>query len=260
MTKCRGSRWAYLFSAFLIPATGNATELNPQVGDGCGPDLYYAADDNLSETPLNKPVLALAKIQRAALAGGKKQQRELAVSYESGYLISRCFLRAADWYGRAAKSGDEIAIKWIERNANLVKLARGPECVEDLCNVGDSMSAGAFYAAIDSANSFKVPITINGVTVEGIVDTGASTLSLGADIAAKLGLSVEGGRAGTAGIANGTTVAITAITVPNVKVAGITVRDVGASVGSPGSPTLIGMTVLNKIRMSAAGGVLTLTR
>lgn len=242
-----------------ISALGAAAESASVTDDGCGPDLYFAAGDSLHETPLSRPVPELERTRRAALRGDKRQQRELAVSYEVGDLISVCFFRAAYWYGRAAKLGDEIAAKWIERNASLVKLAQGPECVEEHCNVGDSAS-GAFYAVINARNAFRAPLTINGVTVEGIVDTGASSLSMGADTAAKLGLSTQGGKLAMGTIANGATVEMTAIVVPMLKVGGITVQNVRAVVGNAGSPTLIGMTVLNKLRLSAAGGNLTLAK
>lgn len=82
-----------------------------------------SADCNLEED-INPE---FAKSLKLAKKGNVIEQRNIAVSYEVGYLVSRCFDRAYFWYGKAAKNKDDISIEWMARQDTLIKLHDGRE-------------------------------------------------------------------------------------------------------------------------------------
>lgn len=68
-----------------------------------------------------------AKSLRLAKKGNVIEQRNVAISYEIGYLTSRCYQEAYRWYSKAAEARDAIAIAWIDRQDVLIRLHDGPE-------------------------------------------------------------------------------------------------------------------------------------
>lgn len=97
---------------------------------------------------------------------------------------------------------------------------------------------------------FYTTAYINGSPVEVLVDTGASFISLTYEDARKIGLRLTRSdytmRMRTA---NGATLAAPVV-LDQVRIGDITVRDVRASVGMPGTKhiTLLGMTFLGKLK------------
>lgn len=89
----------------------------------CGPDVFF---DAFGSEPLKAPNTELKNTIRLAKAGNPTAQRNLAVSYEAGYLVSACPEKAAYWYGEAAIGNDPVAMKWMERKIELDKIGRGP--------------------------------------------------------------------------------------------------------------------------------------
>lgn len=225
----------------------------------CGQEQYFHPDEARYQDALKRPHPEFIKMRKAARKGDPVEQRNLAVSYESGYLVGRCFSMATEWYGRAAKGGDELAQKWLERNGALLKLMQASECYGSSCNLGTEGLPQTMSLVSDPRGHFFADVTINGVTVRGLIDTGASSLALGAAMAEKMGISSAGGKAGAAQTANGTTSAISK-RVPSIKIGVFTLDDMEVSILPNLDQPLIGMNVLQRLRLNSAGGQMSLSR
>lgn len=247
--------------AFTPPAIAGNQAISPLVSaDECPVDTYSSPGDDSDSYPLTRPHTWLAMKIKAARKGNALEQRNLAVSYESGYLISKCVSKAAYWYRRAAKGGDEVAKAWVARRDVFDRLAAGPECAGSSCNIFTDDIPQFLSLTLDQGMRYLAPLTINGVTVTGHIDTGATSLVIDADTAIRMGISLDGARLGKAKIANGATVTTYITAVPAIRVGSITLDNVEVVVGQPGSSILIGMKVLNRLRMSAAGGQMALSK
>ncbi|HZW21936.1 retropepsin-like aspartic protease [Noviherbaspirillum sp.] len=219
---------------------------------------FFAPDDNGNARPLNRPHAEFAAALRAANAGNATAARNLAVSYEAGYLVSRCEERAAYWYGKAARGGDQEAKRWMEEHEALARMASGPECVGAYCsgNADGRGHVAMFYAG--RHGHYFAPLTINGITVEGLIDTGASSIAMSTETARKLGIDKLPGKSGSVQTANGLLTA-EHVVVPEVTISGITLHDVRVAIGTTGE-TLIGMSFLGRLQLRMGGGVLSMSR
>ena len=137
-------------------------------------------------------------------------------------------------------------------------MRRGPECSESACRgVGGGGKTSASFVA-DARGHYFAPVTINGVTEIGMIDTGATTVAMSAVSAKKFGLAYESGKVGMAETAAGK-ISNHQLTVPQISVGGIKLQAVPVSVGVQGQ-MLIGMSVLKRLNMQLNGGTLTLTK
>lgn len=195
-----------------------------------------------------------AKSLKLATTGNVVEQRNVAVSYEVGYLVGRCFEKAYYWYKSAAKAKDDISIQWVARNDALLTLMAGKECYGTGChpNSVEGNLAGAAYSGVHG--HFFAPLTINGKTVHGLIDTGASSIALSDAAAKEFGLDFSGGVVESVQTANGV-VSARSLTVPTLLVSGVRLDDVQVSCCVTGQ-VLIGMSFLNRVRVSMAGGVM----
>ena len=226
------------------------------IADECD-ERYFSPEDQDQSYPLARASVEFARTLRMAKSGDVRAQSSLAASYESGYLVSRCRDKAAFWYGKAAASGDADARKWVGNYEVLEALRNGPECAGPHCGI----EAGPTYVAVLYANGnrnnhYFAPVTINGHTVEGMIDTGASVLAMSIETAKQLGLDASEGKLGKGTTANGQVTTVNVI-LPLVDVAGIKLHNVRASVGITGT-MLIGMSFLSRLDMAMASGKLTL--
>lgn len=73
------------------------------------------------------PAPEFLKSLKLAQNGNVIEQRNVAVSYEVGYLVSRCFADAYFWYSKAAEAEDSISVDWIARQNVLIGLHDGRE-------------------------------------------------------------------------------------------------------------------------------------
>lgn len=244
-------------AALLVLAIGS---LGPQLASGAQCDgRYFAAEDNNQERPLARPAPELSSRLQRAKAGMASEQRNLALSYELGYLVSRCDEKALYWYGKAAALGDEVAKDWISQHQRLAERRAGPECSENSCAAGaDERRAVVLHADPRRNNHYFAPVTINGRTVEGMIDTGASTIAMSAETAKGFGINVLDGAKGNASTANGNITTSTVI-VPQIEVAGIKLNKVPVSIGITGQ-MLIGMSFLKRLNVAMTGGALTLSK
>ena len=196
---------------------------------------------------------------KQALKGNAIEQRNVAASYEAGYQVERCFPKAHYWYKKSAEQGDEIARQWIERNSGLVELMQGGECIGAACNVKgvDYGTTGTVRAGDDG--HFYALLTVNGKSIRGMIDTGASVVALNADAAAELGIDFSQGLQSTTGTANGA-MDNRIVTVPALAVAGVGMDNVQVSCCINSAVSLIGMSFLSRVRLSVTGNTLTIQK
>lgn len=207
-----------------------------------------SADCNLEED-INPE---FAKSLKRATAGNVIEQRNVAVSYEMGYLVDRCFEQAYFWYQKAAKAKDDISIRWVARNDALMTLMAGKECYGTGChpNSVEGNLAGAAYSG--NHGHFFAPLTINDKTIHGLIDSGASSIALSEAVAKEFGLDFSGGFVESVQTANGV-VSARSLTIPTLFVSGVRMDDVLVSCCVTGQ-VLIGMSFLKRVRVSMAGG------
>ena len=202
---------------------------------------------------------AFAKSLQRALKGDMVEQRNVAVSYEAGYLVEPCFAKAYYWYKQAAKQGDAISAQWIARNDALAALMKGTECSGAGCKV-----AGVDYGTTGTARAgedghFYAPLTINGKSIQGLIDTGATVVALNAEGAAILGLDFSQGTENMSGTANGP-MDNRIVIVPTLAVAGVSMSNVQVSCCINSPVSLIGMSFLGRVRLSVSGTTLTIQK
>lgn len=208
------------------------------------------ADCNLEEN-INP---GFAKSLKLAAAGNVIEQRNVAVSYEAGYLVGRCFEKAYFWYKEAAKAKDDIATQWVARNDALLALMAGKECFGAGCHPNSVEGALAGVAYSGTHGHFFAPLTINDKTIHGLIDSGASTIALTEAVAKEFGLDFAGGAAVVYQAANGS-ISARELVVPTLFVSGVRMDDVRVSCCVTGK-VLIGMSFLSRVRISMAGGVM----
>lgn len=218
-------------------------------------NAYFAADDSQRRSPLRQPSPEFLADLKAARQGNVVAQRNLGVSYETGYLVSPCQDKAITWYAKAADGGDEFADKALARLRQFAALHDGAEC-QGNCASSTSATSATLQAR---GNHFYAPVTVNGRTLEGVIDTGATLVSMSADTAKSFGIDYAGGSRGKSQTANGIT-DIRVVTVPSINVAGITVHNINVAVGDSKHPILIGMAFLKHVRTRIDGNTLTMTR
>jgi aspartyl protease family protein len=114
----------------------------------------------------------------------------------------------------------------------------------------------------DSQGHYHTVGTINGRSVQFLVDTGASMMWLSADLATRLGVSWQKGETFTVQTAGGPKNAWRVL-LPAVRVGGITLENVEAAVGEGagvGDTVLLGQTFLARLSMMRDGNRLILSR
>ena len=221
---------------------------------------YFSIDSQGIEHPIRHPSPALAQTMAQAKAGDATAQRNLAISYETGYLVSPCRSQSIRWYHAAADSGDEAAKQWLRRNEPIAALRSGPECGEASCRNASQSDAGSAVLYADSRhnNHYFAPLTINGRSARGMIDTGASTIAMSAEMARMYGIDTTKGATTKSSTANGQ-IPVTLVMVPVVDVAGIRLHNVAVSVGISDG-ILIGMSFLNRMNITVGSGTMTLSR
>jgi aspartyl protease family protein len=246
------TRLSLLCCSCLLLGTLAATPAGAVDCDG----RFFRIDANGNEYPARQPESNLAATLKMADDGAADAQRQLAIHYESGYLLSRCPEKSAYWYRKAAAAGDDVAQQWLLRNTSVLELRGSSECAGEACagSTGSSASVAVLYSNRSRNDHFFAPLTINGRTVQGMIDTGASTIAMSAETANKLGINADKGQKGNSTTASGT-ISTSTLIVPHIEVAGIKMQNVPVSVGISGE-TLIGMSFLRRVDVSMGSGTL----
>ena len=113
----------------------------------------------------------------------------------------------------------------------------------------------------DSRGHFTGNLSINGVSLKYLVDTGASTVALNSGDAKFAKIDYEKGEKVPVNTANGMVMAYL-VNVNTMKIGTITLNNVDVIVNEGGSPAmvLLGMSALNKLEMRRDNSVMTLTK
>ena len=214
----------------------------------CGASACAYADCG----PVSDAPPAFRKSLQLAIKGDVIEQRNVAVSYEAGYMVEPCFSKAYYWYKKAAGQGDKIAQRWLERNNTLIDMMKGEECIGAACNVPgvDYGAKGVAHAGEDG--HFYAPLRVKGKTIQGMIDTGASVIALNEDAAMALGIDFSQGLESTTGTANGP-LDNRIVIVPSLSVAGVGLDNVQVSCCINSPVSLIGMSFLGRVRISVEG-------
>lgn len=125
---------------------------------------------------------------------------------------------------------------------------------------GDGGGIQATSLTADNRGHFITTGTINGATVRFMVDTGATSVALGASDARRANVSTANARAVTVQTANGVTQAWL-VTLDNVRVGDVTLHGVEGAVHQHDMPVaLLGMSFLNRMEMKRDGQTMTLRK
>ncbi len=112
----------------------------------------------------------------------------------------------------------------------------------------------------DARGHFAAGGSINGYPMNFLVDTGATSISINATEARRMGLDYKSGQAGAVNTAAGV-VPAWRVTFNTVKVGNITLNQVEGLVVETGlSVALLGMSFLNRMEMKRDGQTMTLTQ
>nr|WP_312989288.1 TIGR02281 family clan AA aspartic protease [Comamonas koreensis] len=121
-------------------------------------------------------------------------------------------------------------------------------------------NTGRIVLAADASGHFMTAGMINGKATRFLVDTGATTVSLGMSEALKLGIDYKQGRAVRMGTANGVSNGWH-LKLSSVRISDVELRNVDAVVTSANMPyVLLGNSFLNAFEMKRAGPQMTLDR
>lgn len=227
--------------------------------DTCGPEQYFAPHDANNSIPLRSPHAEFRRTHALAVQGNAAEERNLGSLYEAGYLVSACPEQAAHWYERAARHGDEIAKAWMERHTRMERLRNGPQCFGNACFAAAGGGVQTAVVHTGPGSAYAATVTINGKAVRGIIDTGATFVSMSARTANEVGISYSTGKQVQVMTANGTKVS-RAVMLSAISVENITLEQVQAVVSEGDQPLLIGMSFLSRLTMSTSNGGMTLVK
>ena len=119
---------------------------------------------------------------------------------------------------------------------------------------------GQVVLSADERGHFVTMGTINGGTVQFLVDTGATMISMGKGDARRVGIDYRQGQRGMSSTANGVA-PVYKVKVDTVRIGEITLNNVDALVHDQDMPwVLLGMSFLNRVEMRREGSNLTLIK
>lgn len=123
-----------------------------------------------------------------------------------------------------------------------------------------SSGSGQVILGADERGHFITTGTINGGTVQFLVDTGATMISMGRGDARRVGIDYRKGQKGLSNTANGVA-PVYKVKIDTVRVGEITLNNVDALVHDQDLPwVLLGMSFLNRVEMRREGDNLTLIK
>jgi aspartyl protease family protein len=127
-------------------------------------------------------------------------------------------------------------------------------------DTGGGGGGGRIVLPVGSGGHYTGLAAINGHPVQFVVDTGATMVSFGADVASQLGLDFKDSTAGQAMTANGA-VAVRRVTLTKVTVGDVTIYNVEAMVVPQPMPVvLLGNSFLSHFQMHSESSTLVLDK
>lgn len=161
------------------------------------------------------------------------------------------------------KTGEGVKVVSIEGDTATLEVDGKKRVLRVGQNVASQPSGAGQPVAIltaDSRGHFMATGSINGKTVRFLVDTGASSIALGANDARRLGIDPGKGQVGYSQTANGV-VQISRVKLDEVRVGDIVLNNVDAGVSQQDMPmVLLGMSFLNRTEMQRSGDTMTLKK
>lgn len=125
---------------------------------------------------------------------------------------------------------------------------------------GGSGQGSQIVLSASSGGHFITQGSINGRSTQFMVDTGATSVALGADDARRMGIDFEKAPRTASSTANGT-IWVYRVKLGSVRIQDVEVHDVDAAVVPQGMPhVLLGNSFLTRFQMKRDNDVLTLTR
>ncbi len=125
---------------------------------------------------------------------------------------------------------------------------------------GDGGGSQTASLTADSRGHFITTGTVNGATIRFMVNTGASSVALGASDARRANVNIRNGRPIMVQTANGVTQAWL-VTFDNVRVGDVVLHGVEGTVHQQDLPVaLLGMSFLNRMEMKRDGQTMTLRK
>lgn len=200
--------------------------------------------------------LGSAWAQSVAMSGGMGSKALLVVNGGAPKAL------AAGEVHRGVKvvsvSSEQTVVE-IEGKRHTVRLGGAPV---SLGGGGGGSSAGGSQIVLTAGTGghFVTQGSINGRTVEFLVDTGATNVAMGQDVARRLGIDFEKGELGRSSTANGVVMTYR-VRLAKVRIQDVEVYDVEASV-LPGSMSsvLLGNSFLTRFQMKRENEQLTLSK
>jgi aspartyl protease family protein len=115
----------------------------------------------------------------------------------------------------------------------------------------NSDQSGSLVLSPDERGHYMVDISINQIKQTGVIDTGATHLSMSRPLAEKMKIDYQNGAPGRSQTANGI-IQAWMVKVPQVRVGNITLYDVPTVVrdSNDNSPILVGTSLLNRFQMT----------
>jgi aspartyl protease family protein len=146
----------------------------------------------------------------------------------------------------------------LQVEGNIKRLSMG-QAASVMGKSSSGSSSAVLYA--DAQGHFVSDCQINGASFKFILDTGATTVAMNSGDAKFANIDYKRGEPVQVSTANGVVTAYR-VTIANLKIGGITLSQVDASVLEGGSPSvvLLGMSALNRLDMKREDIALTLTK
>jgi aspartyl protease family protein len=154
-------------------------------------------------------------------------------------------------------SGDQAVVE-IGGKRHTLRVGEAPASVG---GKGGAPSRGSrIVLTAGSGGHFLAPGAINGQTVHFMVDTGATSVAMGASEAQRIGIDYKSGRLGYSSTANGN-VATWQVKLARVRIGDVEIHDVDATVLPAGMPyVLLGNSFLTRFQMKRENDQMVLER
>jgi aspartyl protease family protein len=155
---------------------------------------------------------------------------------------------------RLLKATPESAVLEIDGKRRIITMGNR------VAAAAPTLSGGQVILSADERGHFVTTGTINGGTVQFLVDTGATMISMGRGDARRVGIDYRKGQKGVSNTANGVA-PVYKVKIDTVRVGDITLNNVDALVHDQDLPwVLLGMSFLNRVEMRREGENLTLIK
>ena len=154
-------------------------------------------------------------------------------------------------------TGDQALLE-IDGKRHTLRVGDAPASVG--AGAGVSARGSRIVFTVDSGGHFFSQGSINGQAVQFMVDTGATSISMGVPDAERLGINYKAGEQGRSSTANGV-ITTWRVKLKSVRIGDVEIFDVDASVLPAGMPfVLLGNSFLSRFQMTRTNDQMVLER